>query len=463
MYVNINLRSVTNLKGDNVQDFEIREMLEVKEEKDQLFFRIDAVSDRYVINHKGLVFDHKLKRDVYPHVTNGYLVVKLSIGDEFVSFDLRKLLLMCFSPMHTSIGVYRHTLKAISFDNNLFNLSLENLIWRVPVGGVECVNRPGYCSIPHNPTIVVSKDYRVIDYVTGKQKNIMMPQEGDASRYPKVSSDNVFNGMKMPYHTQVLHRLISLAFIPLDGIRERFYVNHIDGNKLNYDIKNLEWVTYKENRDHAVEAGLCVQSVRLMAIDIYTGERRKFPSLQAASRSLNIHAWDISKAIDAYKGQGKIICPPWLFLEEGDKIPTSFIKIQRNVDPLGIRWFLVQKDGASKYCSGIKNLFRYVSRTKDVIEGIKVPYNTFKANGFDIREVYRQDVPPEAYKKEEENRGGKVQKAIRVTTLSSGAVITYPSTDHFAALVGAKRKTIQRRMLYNNGVWHDFKIEYVDN
>ena len=445
-----------------MQDFEIREMLEVKEEKDQLFFRIDAVSDRYAINHKGLIFDHKLKRDVYPHVTNGYLVVKLNIGEEFVSFDLRKLLLMCFSPMHTSIGVYKHTLKVISFDNNLFNLSLENLIWRVPVGGVECVNRPGYYSIPHNPTIVVSKDYRVIDYVTGKEKNIKTPAEDDASRYPKVSSDNVFNGMKMPYHTQVLHRLISLAFIPLDGIRDRFYVNHIDGNKLNYDIKNLEWVTYKENRDHAVETGLCVQSVRLMAIDIYTGERRKFPSLQAAARGLNIHAWDISKAIDAYRGQGKIICPPWLFLEEGDTIPTSFIKIQKRVDPIGLRWFLVEKGGVSKYCSGTKNLFAHVGAVGEVIEGVKVPYSAFSVNGFNIREVYRQDVPADAYKREEETRGGKVQKAIRVTDLSSGSVTTYPSTDEFAALVGAKRKTIQRRMLYNDSVWHNFKIEYVN-
>ena len=66
------------------------------------------------------------------------------------------------------------------------------------------------------------------------------------------------------------------------------------------------------------------------------------------------------------------------------------------------------------------------------------------------------------YKREDEKRGGKEQKAIRVTDLTSGAVITYPSTDHFATLVGAKRKTIQRRMLYNDGVWRDFKIEYID-
>lgn len=446
-----------------MQDFEIRKMLEIKEENDQVFFHIDGVSDRYAINHKGLIFDHKLNRDIYPFMNKGYLVVKLTIDNQPVSFDLRKVLLMSFSPMHTNIDTYKHKLKVISFDNNLCNLSLENLIWRVPVGGIECIKRPGFYSIPHNPTIVVSKDYKVIDYSTGKEKNIRMPDSDKPAEYPKLFSDNNFNGLKMPYHTQVLHRLISLAFIPLDGIRDRFYVNHIDGNKLNFDIKNLEWVTYKENRNHAVEAGLCVQSVRLMAIDIYTGERRKFPSLQAAARSLNFHAFDISKAISAYRGQGKIICPPWLFLEEGDKIPTSFIKIQKRVVPMGLRWFTVENNSNLKYISGVGNLIKEVGSRETVVEKTQEHYSTFEVSGYRVKEVYRQDVPIEEYKREDEKRGGKVQKAIRVTTLSSGVVTTYPSTDHFATLVGAKRKTIQRGMLYNDGVWHDFKIEYVDN
>ena len=55
----------------------------------------------------------------------------------------------------------------------------------------------------------------------------------------------------------------------------------------------------------------------------------------------------------------------------------------------------------------------------------------------------------------------KVQKRIRVTDLTNGAVITYNSTDEFATLVGAKRKTIQHSAHLNNGIWHNFKIEYL--
>ena len=45
-------------------DFEIKKMLEITEEGDQTFFKIDSIPDRYSINRKGLVFDDLNKRDV---------------------------------------------------------------------------------------------------------------------------------------------------------------------------------------------------------------------------------------------------------------------------------------------------------------------------------------------------------------------------------------------------------------
>ncbi len=45
-----------------------------------------------------------------------------------------------------------------------------------------------------------------------------------------------------------LHRIIAIAFI--DNPEEKPCVNHIDENKLNNDLSNLEWCTVKENNIH---------------------------------------------------------------------------------------------------------------------------------------------------------------------------------------------------------------------
>ena len=56
------------------------------------------------------------------------------------------------------------------------------------------------------------------------------------------------------YKSYEIHRLVAEAFIP--KIEGKEQVNHIDGNKQNNSIKNLEWVTRDENMQHASINGL---------------------------------------------------------------------------------------------------------------------------------------------------------------------------------------------------------------
>lgn len=54
--------------------------------------------------------------------------------------------------------------------------------------------------------------------------------------------------------TAKIHRLVAETFIPNPNSKET--VNHIDGNKLNNRVDNLEWATHREQNEHFYKTGL---------------------------------------------------------------------------------------------------------------------------------------------------------------------------------------------------------------
>lgn len=91
-----------------------------------------------------------------------------------------------------------------------------------------------------------------------------------------------------------VHRLVAEAFIPNpDNLP---FVNHIDGNKLNNHVHNLEWCTASHNVSEAYRLGLASQNSQhkaIQRIDKETGEVLDLqPSITQAVRNLGYDDWD---------------------------------------------------------------------------------------------------------------------------------------------------------------------------
>jgi hypothetical protein len=58
----------------------------------------------------------------------------------------------------------------------------------------------------------------------------------------------------------MIHKLMAVAFI--SNPENKKEVNHKDGNKLNNNLCNLEWVTHSENMKHAWDNGLFKSKIK---------------------------------------------------------------------------------------------------------------------------------------------------------------------------------------------------------
>ncbi|MCI6458253.1 MAG: NUMOD4 motif-containing HNH endonuclease [Clostridium sp.] len=96
-----------------------------------------------------------------------------------------------------------------------------------------------------------SKDRWCIDKKGRKRfrKGMKLSPDIASNGYYRITFSK--NGKKVQKY---LHRLIAEYFIPNPNNYPQ--VNHIDGNKLNCNIKNLEWVTNQDNIIHAYKNGL---------------------------------------------------------------------------------------------------------------------------------------------------------------------------------------------------------------
>lgn len=118
--------------------------------------------------------------------------------------------------------------------------------------------------------------------------------------YPRVI---LWKGGKR--HEICVHRLVAEAFLPNPDNKQ--FVNHIDGDRRNNNVENLEWCTPQENAIHSVTV-LGNNPNKWSSTPVFCAETgEKFPSQVAAAKAFGATQGEIGRCArqNCHTVQGK--------------------------------------------------------------------------------------------------------------------------------------------------------------
>jgi len=251
--------------------------------------------ENYLIDENGKIYNIETKKYLKGSIgENGYLYYRLSKNGKKKMYYAHRLVAEAFIPNSNNLPVVNHK------DGNKLNNNVNNLEW---VSYSENTKHwkdafyPGRRPIEYykqdlkNEQWKEYKNYLVSNKgrVRHKFKNNLLKPSLTCGYYKVRLSEN---GL---VEDIMIHHLVYKLFKG-DYDKDKYIIDHIDGNKLNNDINNLRLLTLSENVNAALYETKTNSNAKQVEQYSLDGELlNTYPSVRIAAKQLNLDASTISK------------------------------------------------------------------------------------------------------------------------------------------------------------------------
>ena len=219
----------------------------------QIFINNQATN--FYITEKGEVFNQKTKHWLKGSISGGYHIFSLRFKNKKYDKLAHRLVAEAFLENPNNLPMVNH------IDGNKLNNNVSNLEWVTASEnnfhayntGLKCKTNGLDNRIQYNENLLdeIWKQYKNTTFMISNKGRIRNTKTNNILK-GKITKDGYLewclsiNGKKSSY---LAHRLIYEVFI--GELQENYVINHIDGNKLNNCIENLEQITNQDNDYHA--------------------------------------------------------------------------------------------------------------------------------------------------------------------------------------------------------------------
>ena len=267
--------------------------------------------DNYSVSNDGNIKNNTTQRILKYYIRNGYKSVTLSKNNIKKTFNIHTIVAEEFLEKPKSKKYVVNHINEDKLDNHINNLEYitykDNTSYSSSSQRTKNINIfdiTEFIDIPNYSKYKVSRNGEIYSKNIKRLSRItILP-----NNYRKIKLKNDNN----TYIDLYVHVIVAITYLNYIPSTNQYVINHIDGNKGNNNLNNLEIVTQKENMKHSV----MINNHKIFRRPVYyindNGQIINYKSAKEASNNTGIDNSSILKSCKSnYKKAGNI---KWCFM-----------------------------------------------------------------------------------------------------------------------------------------------------